>query len=131
MTILLYAAAVLYQKHISLKGWIYFILGEVLLLTSRGDMALFALVAFIVFLLLDCVKNHFPVRSFVSGVIILVLLAPLLCYNYVMIGYPVPEVRHAVVMKKIINRVPFFSFLENTTPVTGIDIDMQRNVWGK
>lgn len=130
-SMLLYAAAVLYQKHISLKGWIYFILGEVLLLTSRGDMALFALVAFIVFLLLDCVKNHFPVRSFVSGVIILVLLAPLLCYNYVMIGYPVPEVRHAVVMKKIINRVPFFSFLENTTPVTEIDIDMQRNVGGK
>ena len=127
---LLCAAAELYRKHISLKGWIYFIFGEVLLLVSRGDMALFALFAFIVFLVFDCIKNRLPFRCLAGGVIILLLLSPLLCYNYVMIGYPVPEVRHAVVMKKMIDRLPFFSFLKNPTPAVEIDIDMQRNGGG-
>lgn len=127
ISIIFYSAAILYQNHKKWSGWMIFAIGEVLLFLSRGDMALFAFVAFIALFIFDCIKNHFPVRSVVSGIAILVLLLPVLCYNYVTIGYPVPEVRHAVVMRKIIDKIPFFSFLNNTTPNVEIDIDMQGN----
>ena len=89
-------------------------------------MALFVLVICIAFMVFDCIKNHFPIRSLSGGVVILLLLLPLLHYNYRMIGYPVPEVRHAVVIKRIIERSPRLSFLRNPEPVIEIDIEMQN-----
>ena len=120
--VLFYAAARLKESSKNVAGWLWFAIGESLLLLSRGDVAPFAALAFVILFLWDCIGHGHPLRSLATGASILVLLLPQLTYNYQMIGYPVPELRHAVVLRLICEKIPVLGFLCNSDPELSLDI---------
>lgn len=120
--LIFYAVVLLRQSSRSVGGFLCFALGETLLLLSRGDVALFGMLAFSGLFLWDCVRNGHPLRTFAAGVLMMLLLLPQLAYNYRMIGYPVPELRHAVIMRSLCKMIPGLSFLRNPTPEMALDI---------
>lgn len=103
-------------------------LGLAILLWSRGDTALFALIVFLLFFIWDLMKNIVPWRTVAAGGLLLILLFPLLMLNYYNIGYPVPEVRHALVWQKIERHLPFFKRFCNPRPRIKIDIAIENGV---
>ena len=117
-----YAAVLIVQAGSKLKGWLWFAVGEAVLLLSRGDMALFAAVMGAALFVRDCVRNRLPVRSVLTGLLILILILPQLLYCRHMVGYPVLEVRHAAVMRSVLNRVPALGFLSSPDPIMALDI---------
>ncbi len=84
------------------QGYLVTAIGGAFLIAVRGDGAFYALV-----LLLAAAKiemgmfRRLPVRSFLSGILLLVLISPQLYYNYEKLGYPVPEARHAQLLKRM------------------------------
>lgn len=122
ITLLFYAAAVLRKEHRNLQGYCWFGVAEAVLLLNRGDLASFAMIAGVMLFVWDTFRNHIPWRSIVAGILMFGMIAPQLLYNYRMIGYPVPEFRHAVVLRKICHQIPVLKCLENSHPVMNIDI---------
>ena len=124
MLVLFHAAAMLRDMPGKFRGYLWCGGGMVILLMSRGDVAIFVFPAFLALFLWDCVRNRCPFRSVSAGIFALILLSPLLYYNYRMIGYPVPEVRHAVIFRKLCRKMPQLAFLRNPAPRMALDIEM-------
>ena len=63
-----------------------------------------------------------------TGVLLvtLLLVSPLLLYNYRMIGYPVAEFRQGIVMRAVCNRFPSLAFLSNPAPRLKLENRMSR-----
>jgi len=117
-----YATVLIVQAGSKFKGWFWFAVGEAVLLLSRGDMTLFAALMGAAIFVRDCVKNRLPVRSVLTGFLVLFLILPQLLYCRHMIGYPVLEVRHAAVMRSVLNHAPALAFLASPDPVMPLDI---------
>jgi len=116
IVLLFCSTAILWKQCNKLLGFLLFAAAEVILLLSRGDAALFALIAALILFVRDIFRNHVPWRSILAGTAISIVLLPQLLYNYRIIGYPVPEVRHAAVLQKICRRIPFLKCLQNPHP---------------
>ena len=54
----------------------------------------------------------------------LILMLPALSYNYRMIGYPVPDVRQATILRRICRKFHVLKMLENPQPQVRLDIDV-------
>ncbi|MBQ7732016.1 MAG: glycosyltransferase family 39 protein [Lentisphaeria bacterium] len=84
------------------RGYLIAAAAGAFLIAVRGDGAFYALV-----LLLAAAKiemgmfRRLPVRTFLCGLLLLVLISPQLYYNYEKLGYPVPESRHAQLLKRM------------------------------
>ncbi|MBR2364320.1 MAG: glycosyltransferase [Lentisphaeria bacterium] len=113
LLLLFCASAFLKENRKSTSGLFFFVSGIFLLLVNRGDTALFVFLSMCIFFIWDIVKNHIPWRTFFTGALILLLLSPLLLYNYNKIGYFVPEIRHGILLEKLIEKYSFFDFLYN------------------
>ncbi len=124
MLVLFHAAAMLRDAPGKYRAYLWSGVGMVILLMSRGDVAVFVLPASLALFLWDCVRNRYPFRSVSAGIFALILLSPLLHYNYRMIGYPVPEVRHAVIFRKLCRKFPILASLRNPAPRMTLDIEM-------
>lgn len=85
-----------YKKDNSIKNILFFSLGCALLTVLRGEGALIALCCGIagVFLL----KQWRPIL--LGTAMFFLLISPQLVYNFIIIGYPVPELRHGVILDK-------------------------------
>ena len=123
--LLLFLAAVRLRMRSSTWRWyLVFAAGEAILLMARGDVALFVLATLLLLLGWDIRRHHHPLRSLGVLAVLLVLMLPVLHYNYRMIGYPVPEVRHAAFMRKLAGRFKWLEKLKNPHPYAELDIKM-------
>ena len=85
-----------YQKDHSIKSVLQFSFGCALLTVLRGEGALIALCCGIVGALL--LKKWRPIL--LGTAMFFLLISPQLVYNFIIIGYPVPELRHGVILDK-------------------------------
>lgn len=102
-----YGLILLYRNRNHFAGYLTCAVGAGMLLLTKGDCALYAVLLVLAGMLFELYFNskwHFPFRSFCGCVLILLITLPTLYYNYQKVGYPVPEVRIGIVMSKI---VPF------------------------
>jgi hypothetical protein len=84
------------------RGYLAVACGCAFLISIRGDSAFYALVLLVMAFVLEKIRaKRLPSRSFLCGLLILLLVSPQLWYNYRMLGYPVPESRHAQLLKHI------------------------------
>ena len=121
--LLMFLAAVKLRMRSS-KWWWYlvFAAAEAMLLMTRGDMAFFVLATMAMLFFWDVRRHHHPLRTAGVAAALLAFLLPVLDYNYRVIGYPVPEVRHAAVMRKLCRRFRWMRKLENPYPQVELDI---------
>lgn len=112
-SLLLYAAALLHDSGRRPGGYLAFAFGAAVLLLSRGDTALFVAAASLILLIWDFVRHRHPLRSLAAGGLVLLILFPQMCYNYRMIGWPVPEYRHAMVLRRLSKKLPLLDRLRN------------------
>ena len=112
-SLLLYAAALLHDSGRRPGGYLAFAFGAAVLLLSRGDTALFVAAASLILLIWDFVRHRHPLRSLAAGGLVLLILFPQMCYNYRMIGWPVPEYRHAMVLHRLSKKLPLLDKLRN------------------
>ena len=92
----------IFQSPNKWRGYLTVALGGAFLIAIRGDGAFYALAMLVVSAVLEMAgADRLPSRSFLGGLLILLFVSPQLVYNYNMLGYPVPESRHAVLLKKI------------------------------
>ena len=124
VALLFHAAAGLREGAGRHLRYLEFAVAEAVLLLTRGDLALFALAALIGLFGWDLLRHRHPLRSLGIAAVTAVLILPQLLYNYRMIGYPVPEVRHAVVMRKLCAKARWLKALENPRPEIVLDIEM-------
>lgn len=113
-SLLLYAAALLHDSGRRPGGYLAFAFGAAVLLLSRGDTALFVAAASLILLIWDFVRHRHPLRSLAAGGLVLLILFPQMCYNYRMIGWPVPEYRHAMVLRRLSKKLPLLDRLRNS-----------------
>ena len=118
-----YAAVLLSQRSRGFAPWIWFVLGETVILLSRGDMLLFASLLFAALFIWDGIRFRIPFRSTLTGFAILILISPLLCCNRRMIGYPVLDTRHTTIFKYVSQRIPTLKQLVYPDPVMQVDFD--------
>lgn len=84
------------------RGYIAVACGGAFLIAIRGDGAFYAFVLLIVSAVLEMARaDRLPSRTFLCGLLLLLLVSPQLYYNYNTLGYPVPESRHAQLLKHI------------------------------
>ena len=121
ISLLFLAAASLRSSRTSFAGFLWFALGETVLLCNRGDIALSALCAYAVLFLWDWIRNRHPLRSLLAGLLILLAVSPVLYVNYRMTGYPVMEFRHAVIIRKLEKHMPWIRCLRNDSSETPLD----------
>lgn len=112
-SLLLYAAALLHDSGRRPGGYLAFAFGAAVLLLSRGDTALFVAAASLILLIWDFVRHRHPLRSLAAGGLVLLILLPQMCYNWRMIGWPVPEYRHAMVLRRVSKKLPLLDKLRN------------------
>lgn len=112
-SLLLYAAALLHDSGRRPGGYLAFAFGAAVLLLSRGDTALFVAAASLILLIWDFVRHRHPLRSLAAGGLVLLILFPQMCYNYRMIGWPVPEYRHAMALRRLSKKLPLLDRLRN------------------
>ena len=124
VTLLFLAAAELRKRPEKPNGYLVFAVAETILLLSRGDTALPVLAAFVALLVWDIAAHRHPLRSAGAAALILALSLPFLLLNYRWIGYPVPEVRHGVVLRALCRKLPALKFLENPRPRIPLDIGL-------
>lgn len=124
--LMLFLAAVRMRMRSSSWRWyLVFAAAEAMLLLSRGDLALFVLATLTMLLVWDLYRHHHPLRTLAVVAAMLAMLIPLLLYNYRMIGYPVPEVRHGMFMRDRLCRwAPWLRVLENPHPEISMDVKM-------
>ena len=99
------ALILVYQNREKLSGYFLGALACMMLITSRGDIVLYAILILLMFLFIDLRRNrrwHLPWRSVGAGILTLMLISPTLIYGYRTIGYPVPEARIGIVMSKVL-----------------------------
>jgi len=97
-----YGIIYLLQNRHKLHGYIAVALGSALLTMLRGDGALTALMLLMIMMTLDAAMHHWRIfRSILAGAIFLLLIVPQLIYVCKLTGYPVPEMRHAQLLKKM------------------------------
>ena len=114
--LLLYAASGLRTHPEKKRGYAIFAAAEAILLLSRGDLAAFAFAAFFALFAYDWIVHRHCLRSLGAGIAILLLVSPVLVYNYRMVGYPVPEIRHIPAFKAVCRRIPVLYRLRNPRP---------------
>ena len=69
--------------------------------------------ASVALLVWDFIRNRHPLRSLAAGALVLLILLPQMCYNRRMIGWPVPEYRHAMVLRRLSKKLPLLDKLRN------------------
>ena len=116
LSLLFYGAVLLAKCKKNFGGLLAFASGGTILLSSRGDAALFVGLAYLAFFVWDFRKNLVPWRFAVILFLSVSLLFPLLRYNYRMVGYAVPEFRHAILLNKVTGKIPALDFLRNPAP---------------
>ena len=124
VAMLFHAATKLRERPSRFPGCLEFAAAEAVLLLTRGDLALFALAALIALGGWDLWRHRHPLRTLGVAAATAALILPVLVCNYRTIGYPVPEVRHAVVMRKLCSKVRWLKVLENPRPEVALDIGM-------
>ena len=96
-----YGLVCFFQKY-NWKGALYCALSCVGLALIRGDSLLFALLFMMAIAIIEISKlKRFPYKSFCAGVMFLILISPWCCYEYQKTGWPVTELRHAMLLDKI------------------------------
>lgn len=82
------------------RGFLVAACAGAFLIAVRGDGAFYALILLLVAAKVEMsVFKRLPVRTFLCGLLLLLLISPQLWYNYEKLGYPVPECRHAQLLK--------------------------------
>ena len=124
-----YAAVLFARTRRKFAPWIWFSLGETVILLSRGDMILFAAFLFGLLFLWDCFHFRIPFRSVLTACAVFLLILPLLCCNRRLTGYPVLDTRHAVIFRMVADRITPLKRLVYPDPVMPLDImPMQETV---
>lgn len=84
------------------KGAVYCSLGCTGLTLTRGDSLLFALLFLAAIALIElCKQKCFPYKSICTGMMFLLFIAPWSYYEYQHTGWPVTEMRHAMLLDKV------------------------------
>ena len=97
-----YGLICVYQERNRCLGYVYTALGSVLLTLIRGDGALIAMMLLLLMLVLDWRGHNWKIRRSAAAVLLFfILLLPQLLYICRQTGYPVPELRHAQILKKL------------------------------
>ncbi|MCJ8329126.1 MAG: glycosyltransferase family 39 protein [Lentisphaeria bacterium] len=112
----LYGLVLLYQNRRKFGGYLACAVGCAFLIITRGECTLYALVIMLCAFCLELRENKtisWPWRSMCAMVILIVIIAPALCYNYKTIGYHVPELRLGIIMSK---NMPFLYNEKATIP---------------
>jgi 4-amino-4-deoxy-L-arabinose transferase-like glycosyltransferase len=96
-----YGLVCFFQKY-NWKGVIYCSLGCVGLTLNRGDSLLFALLFLLVLGLIElCKQKVFPYKALIAVIVFIFMLTPWVGYEYKETGWPVTEIRHAILLNKI------------------------------
>ena len=84
------------------RGYLTAACGGAFLVAVRGDGAFYAMVLLLAIAYLELKSfRRIPIRSILCGLLLLLLISPQLYYNYDKLGYPVPECRHAQLLKRM------------------------------
>lgn len=126
LLLLFWAAAKLSRHPEKWGGYLGVVFAEVILLTVRGDLALFAAAAFVVFAIWDLITHRHPLRTLGAAALTLLMMSPLLSYNYRMIGYPVAEFRQGIALRAVCRKFPKLAFLSNPRPRLKLENGMGR-----
>ena len=96
-----YGLVCFFQKY-NWKGAVYCSLGCVGLALTRGDSLLFALLFLAAIAIIELYKQKsFPYKAICVGIMFLFFIAPWSYYEYRQTGWPVTELRHAILLDKI------------------------------
>jgi 4-amino-4-deoxy-L-arabinose transferase-like glycosyltransferase len=101
----IYGLILLYRNRNALTGYLICAAGAALLILSRGDCVLYALLIMLTGCYMELYRKnkfHWPWRTICGSIMILIIISPALLYNYRTIGYPVPEARLGIAMSKMI-----------------------------
>jgi 4-amino-4-deoxy-L-arabinose transferase-like glycosyltransferase len=86
------------------KGALYCSLGSVGLALNRGDSLLFALLFLMAIVFIEMFKQrNIPYKSVCAGIVFLIAISPWCLYEYHHTGWLVTEVRHAMVVDKLLS----------------------------
>lgn len=96
LAIIGYGLISFYKNNHSAKKIFLFSLGCALLTVLRGEGALIALCCGVAAIFI--LKKWQPIL--LGAAMFFVLISPQLIYNFIVIGYPVPELRHGVILDK-------------------------------
>ena len=101
-------------KKMNWKSAAYCGAGCVGLALIRGDSLLFALLFLMALGVSEIYKlKRFPIKTMFTGLLFLALISPWLAYEYHHTGWPVTEIRHAIVLNRLLKRKP-----PELTPIT-------------
>ena len=98
----------IWQQRTKLAGYFWCAAGAVLLSLTRGDCVLYALLFLATGLFFELHRRRsffFPWRTVLAFALYLLCLSPQLACNYRTIGYPVPEIRYAMILSNFEHRL--------------------------
>ena len=97
-----YGIVAIAQDHVQKRGYLALASGGAILVMIKGDGALTALLIFLLAFILEVRKCRQKAwRTYAAAVLCLLVISPQLIYNLNLLGYPVPEVRHAQLLKRM------------------------------
>ena len=95
-----YGIIVIAQECAKKRGYLALAAGGAVLTAIKGDGALMALLIFILAFILEIRQYRLKAwRTCAAVFLCLLAISPQLIYNVYLLGYPVPEVRHAQLLK--------------------------------
>lgn len=143
MLIAVYALICVWQQRKKISGYLWCAVGATMLSLTRGDCTLYALLFLCAVLFFDMYRKKpffIPWRTGIAVMLYLLFLSPQLAYNYRTIGYPVPEVRYAVMLSKLEYRLNLNFYNHNAivklpgmladltaVPATGLQPTVKQN----
>ena len=97
-----YGIITIAQEYSKKRGYLSLAIGGAILVTIKGDGALIALFIFMLVFILEFKQCYLKIwRTYVAIVLCILIISPQLIYNAYLLGYPVPEVRHAQLLKRL------------------------------
>jgi hypothetical protein len=91
-----------FMKTLDWKRAVYCVIGCAGLALTRGDSLFFALLFLLALGLVEIYKRkRFPVKTFCSGLLFLGLISPWVIYEYNQTGWPVTELRQAIILDRL------------------------------
>ncbi|QSH40375.1 glycosyltransferase family 39 protein [Lentisphaerota bacterium ZTH] len=99
-----------------LRYFLYCALATAGLTLTRGDCALFSIAVMGTLVIRGLFFRRRIVSSVIAVAVFTGILAPWLCYQYLNIGYPVPEVRHGIILSQLTKHLPYIDIMHNKNP---------------
>ncbi len=96
-----YGLLLIWEKRRRFAGYAWLAVGCALMIMTRGDCLLYAGCFGLTALVFEWRQCRRPWRSIAAGLLVLAAISPQLAVNWHFTGYPVPEVRFALLIERV------------------------------